>query len=118
MGRGARELWIRTGGGAFDLKLFVFFCGCHLKKYTLRQASFYLFFFSTEKFTRLFLFKKVKPLPIRKNKLTLPTFVNVSLATVFSLKPVGRSRMKTAIEFSRQNDAGAPARTAEKVSFS
>lgn len=101
----------------FDLKFFYFlFCGCRLKWYTLRQASFY-FFFSTEKFTRLFLFKKVKPLPTRKNKPKLLTFDNVSLATVFSLKPVGRSRMMTAIEFSRQNDAGAPAHTTESLVF-
>ena len=53
------------------------------------------FFFSTEKFTRLFLFKKVKPLPITKNKPKLLTFDNASLATAFSLKPVGRNRMKS-----------------------
>ena len=100
----------------FDLKFFYFlFCGCRLKKNTLRQAS--LFFFSTEKFTRLFLFKKVKPLRITKNKLKLLTFDNVSLATAFSLKPVGRGRMKTAIEFSRQNDAGALARSTESLVF-
>ena len=116
MGGGARELSIRRGGGAFDLKLFIFFCGA-ISKNTRSAKLHFTLFFSTEKFTRLFLFKKVKPLPIRKNKLPLPTFVNVSLGTVFSLKPVGRSRMKTAIEFSRQNDAGAPARTTESLVF-
>ena len=82
-----------------------------------RSAKLHFTFFSTEKFTRLFLFKKVKPLQITKNKLKLLTFDHVSLATAFSLKTVGRSRMKTAIEFSRQNDAGALARIRESLVF-
>lgn len=48
----------------FDLKVFLFFVlWVPSQKNTLRQAS---LFFSTEKFTRLFLFKKVKPLRITK----------------------------------------------------
>ena len=48
----------------FDLKVFLFcFVGAVSKK--TRSAKLH-FFFSTEKFTRLFLFKKVKPLRITK----------------------------------------------------
>lgn len=100
----------------FDLKFFIFFLWVPSQKIH-PPPSFILLFFSTENFTRLFLFKKVKPLPITKNKLKLLTFDNVSLATAFSLKPVGRSRMKTAIEFSRQNDASALARITESLVF-
>ena len=49
------EVFFLGGGGGGE---------CNLKKYTLRQASFYLF--SPGKFMQLFLLKKVKPLPIRK----------------------------------------------------
>ena len=117
MGGGAREFRLEEEEEPFDLKFFLFFVLWVPSQKKHAPPSFTFFFFSTEKFTRLFLFKKVKPLRITKNKLKLLTFDNVSLATAFSLKPVGRGRMKTAIEFSRQNDAGALARSTESLVF-
>ena len=79
----------------FDLKFFIFCFVGAVSKNTRSAKLHFTLFFSTEKFTRLFLFKKVKPLPITKNKPKLLTFDNASLATAFSLKPVGRNRMKS-----------------------
>ena len=79
----------------FDWKFFIFCFVGAVSKNTRSAKLHFTLFFSTEKFTRLFLFKKVKPLPITKNKPKLLTFDNASLATAFSLKPVGRNRMKS-----------------------
>lgn len=79
----------------FDLKFFIFCFVGAVSKNTRSAKLHFTLFFSTEKFTRLFLFKKVKPFPITKNKPKLLTFDNASLATAFSLKPVGRNRMKS-----------------------
>ena len=49
----------------FDLKVFLFFVLWVPSQKKTRSAKLHLFF-STEKFTRLFLFKKVKPLRITK----------------------------------------------------
>ena len=79
----------------FDLKFLIFCFVGAVSKNTRSAKLHFTLFFSTEKFTRLFLFKKVKPLPITKNKPKLLIFDNASLATAFSLKPVGRNRMKS-----------------------
>ena len=79
----------------FDWKFFIFCFVGAVSKNTRSAKLHFTLFFSTEKCTRLFLFKKVKPLPITKNKPKLLTFDNASLATAFSLKPVGRNRMKS-----------------------
>lgn len=79
--------------------------------------SFILLFFFQQKSLRGYFYLRKLSLSRSENKLKLLTFDNVSLATVFSLKPVGRSRVKTAIEFSCQNDAGAPARITENLVF-
>lgn len=103
----------------FDLKFFLFFIFWWVpsQKIHARQDSFYLFFFQPKSLRGNFYLRKLSLSRSQKNKLKLLTFDNVSLAPAFSLKPVRRSRMKTAIDFSRQNDAGALARITESLVF-
>lgn len=79
----------------FDLKFFIFCFVGAVSKNTRSAKLHFTLFFQLKSLRAYFLFKKVKPLPITKNKPKLLTFDNASLATAFSLKPVGRNRMKS-----------------------
>ena len=70
------------------------------------KASFY--FFSQKKLARLFILKEVKLSPNDK-MIKLHTFDNLFPPPTNDIRAKTRSRMTTAIMFSRQNDAGSRA---------
>ena len=73
--------------------------------------------FSPEKLTRLFLLKEVKPSSDPK-VIRLQTFDNLIISvTMYSIFAKTRSRITTAITFSRQNDVGSRARCAHYLAL-
>ena len=73
--------------------------------------------FSPEKLTRLFSLKEVKPSSDPK-VIRLQTFDNLIISvTMYSIFAKTRSRITTAITFSRQNDAGSSARCAHYLAL-